>query len=93
VYLSGAKTRNIAVLAAIISLSILLFAHAQDKTSAKGKEKTPPSESANELSIFDESYGPQTVKEDTKKSKRWYPFVKDKKWYPFMGQQAELPQD
>ncbi|MBN2452977.1 MAG: hypothetical protein JXB40_01775 [Candidatus Omnitrophica bacterium] len=27
-------------------------------------------------------------KED-KRSKGWYPFVKDKKWYPFIGQSID----
>ena len=70
-------SRNIAVLSVIVSLSILPFAYAQDK---------PVNPAENRPSIFSTDEADQPVEKEAKRSKRWYPFVKDKKWYPYVGE-------
>lgn len=86
-------SRNIALLWAILSLSILPLSYAQDKSAGPAANKSSaPAE--DKSSVFDmEKAGQPVKKKDVKKSKRWYPFEKNKKWYPFIGQSGDQKWD
>lgn len=81
VYAQGKKlmSRNIVFLWAILSLFILPFAYAEDKSAAPQGEKP---------SFFGVDKPDKPAKKKVKKSKEWYPFAKDKKWYSFVGQSS-----
>jgi len=85
--------RTIAVLLAVLSLFILSFAHAQDKSVVPSGGKSAMAE--GKPSIFGTDEADQPVEKEIKRSKRWYPFEKDKKWYQFIGESSapQTPQE